>query len=264
MKSIETANYILAAGDGQGRGTYIIIRKADDACALRNTGSEALIAYKQFERALKRGVEYFDALCAKETYAKDGEDIYGKMYAAGLNKPIEESKARRIGKAPELGAPYAVMKRLPKTPFKVMTAGGVIELPEPEEREAALTLVRTLARMSYDGEEIGGKEFLMENDDAVSTLNNLIMDARNIVEGQPEAVEKRFTVLGLYEDTGQIFSHAVAAADIFDAMRKAAAHPAYNDTLVILGALPGEHTLQGPGCDNDKTAYASDLIQQED
>jgi hypothetical protein len=38
-----------------------------------------------------------------------------------------------------------------------------------------------IARMTPDGEEIDGKEFVMENDDAVSTVNDLIDAARNLI-----------------------------------------------------------------------------------
>lgn len=48
----------------------------------------------------------------------------------------------------------------------------------------AVNLVRTIARMTYDGEEMAGKEFVMENDDAITTMNDLIMDARNLTDGQ--------------------------------------------------------------------------------
>jgi hypothetical protein len=40
----------------------------------------------------------------------------------------------------------------------------------------------TIARMTQDGEERAGEPFVMENDDAVSTLNRLIEDAREILE----------------------------------------------------------------------------------
>lgn len=45
-----------------------------------------------------------------------------------------------------------------------------------------LAMLRTIARMNYDGEEINDKEFVMENDDAVSTLSTIIQNARDMVE----------------------------------------------------------------------------------
>jgi hypothetical protein len=35
-----------------------------------------------------------------------------------------------------------------------------------------------IARMTQDGEEVDGEEFVMENDDAVDTVNDLIDQAR--------------------------------------------------------------------------------------
>lgn len=41
--------------------------------------------------------------------------------------------------------------------------------------------VQTIARMTQDGEEVDGEEFVMENDDAVSTVNRLIDEARKLL-----------------------------------------------------------------------------------
>ena len=49
------------------------------------------------------------------------------------------------------------------------------------ERPKLLAFAATIARMTQDGEEVNGKEFIMENDDAVSTLNALIDEARGLV-----------------------------------------------------------------------------------
>jgi hypothetical protein len=43
-------------------------------------------------------------------------------------------------------------------------------------------LTKTLAAMTMDGEEVDGVPFVMENDDAVSTLNRLIQEARSCVQ----------------------------------------------------------------------------------
>ena len=45
----------------------------------------------------------------------------------------------------------------------------------------------TIARMTQDGEEVNGREFVMENDDAVTTLNDLISQARELVEAHAKA-----------------------------------------------------------------------------
>lgn len=68
MKDIETPNYRLAVGTGPGAGTFIIIRAADNATTLRNTGSEALEQYKLYETARGISPEAFDALCKTESY----------------------------------------------------------------------------------------------------------------------------------------------------------------------------------------------------
>lgn len=46
-----------------------------------------------------------------------------------------------------------------------------------------IEFISLIARMNYDGEELpDGEEFLMENDDAVMTLNELIHVAREMLE----------------------------------------------------------------------------------
>lgn len=44
--------------------------------------------------------------------------------------------------------------------------------------------IQTIANMTQDGEEINGKDFVMENDDAIATLNDLIDRARALVAKQ--------------------------------------------------------------------------------
>jgi len=48
--------------------------------------------------------------------------------------------------------------------------------------------VSQIAQLTKDGEEVRGKEFIMENDDAVSTLNELITVARGLVASDKEHV----------------------------------------------------------------------------
>lgn len=55
--------------------------------------------------------------------------------------------------------------------------------------EDLLKFVQQIARMTADGEEVEGREFIMESDDAVSTLNGLIDEARALVAPKPEAAE---------------------------------------------------------------------------
>lgn len=54
----------------------------------------------------------------------------------------------------------------------------------PDDYPAMLKLIQQLARMNYDGEEgkgADGDDFVMENDDAVSTLSMTIREAREIL-----------------------------------------------------------------------------------
>ena len=56
----------------------------------------------------------------------------------------------------------------------------------PDDYPAMLKLTQQLARMNYDGEEINPghgeiEEFVMENDDAVSTLSGVIREAREVL-----------------------------------------------------------------------------------
>jgi|GEM_PF-6168550 len=44
----------------------------------------------------------------------------------------------------------------------------------------AVALIDTIARMTADGEERDGEPFIMENDDAVTTLSDLIEQARAV------------------------------------------------------------------------------------
>lgn len=47
-------------------------------------------------------------------------------------------------------------------------------------------LVTQIASMTKDGEDVEGEEFVMENDDAVSTINNLIEMARELIDKERE------------------------------------------------------------------------------
>jgi hypothetical protein len=65
----------------------------------------------------------------------------------------------------------------------------------PDDYLRLWALAGTLARMKYDGEESaepGGDDYVMENDDAVSTLSETIRIARDIVSeaAPPEHIDK--------------------------------------------------------------------------
>lgn len=72
----------------------------------------------------------------------------------------------------------------------------------------------------------------------------------------------KFTVIGMYDDTGQAFADSVEAADASEAMRLVAACSLAPSDLCIIGAIEGEHTLAAPCEDSGKTAFAIDLLEE--
>lgn len=82
---------------------------------------------------------------------------------------------------------FGMVTVLPKT-FNQICNDRVERAQPPEDR--ALRLIRQIARLTYDGEMIDGKEFTMENDDAVETLSGLISSARDIAGVTPKDSEE--------------------------------------------------------------------------
>lgn len=72
---------------------------------------------------------------------------------------------------------------------------------------------------------------------------------------------EKFTIFGYYDDTGQVFSESIFAADAYAAMRLIAEQSEAPDTLCIIGAVLGEQTIITPGEDNGSSAFACDLIE---
>lgn len=77
---------------------------------------------------------------------------------------------------------------------------------------------------------------------------------------------KKFTVIGFYEYTGQVFAYPVRAEDEHAAMALAV-NGDYIDMsdssdVCVVGAVPGDHKLFAPCEDTGKIAYASDLVQE--
>jgi hypothetical protein len=70
---------------------------------------------------------------------------------------------------------------------------------------------------------------------------------------------KDYTVIGVYENTGEAFADHVTAMDAYSAMTQVADGPDCADDLCIIGAVLGHHVLDTPGDDNMATAYAPDL-----
>ena len=76
---------------------------------------------------------------------------------------------------------------------------------------------------------------------------------------------KSFTVVGVYDDTGQVFADHVIARDAHEAMRLAsrpAVAASAGTDLQIIGAIEGHHALTAPCEDAGKAAYASDLSDE--
>lgn len=70
-----------------------------------------------------------------------------------------------------------------------------------------------------------------------------------------------WTVIGMYEDTGQVYSETVMAEDAYRAMAIVSTDIEEDrDTLCVLGAIQGDHYIVTPGEDNGSAAFAIDLI----
>ena len=72
----------------------------------------------------------------------------------------------------------------------------VAPIPVPATAEF-YDFVALISRMTQDGEEIDGEEFVMENDDAVDTVNDLIDQARALIlkatNGAPNMTQQKLT-----------------------------------------------------------------------
>jgi len=66
-----------------------------------------------------------------------------------------------------------------------------------------------------------------------------------------------YSVIGYYEDTGQVFLDYIVSDDPYHAM--AAVSKGKPETLCILGATRGSIEVITPGDDNGLAAYAVDL-----
>ena len=73
---------------------------------------------------------------------------------------------------------YVGLHGLENTPYENVLNGTNFYIKQNERIE----FIQLIARMTMDGEEIDGKEFVMENDDAISTLNSLIDTARDLLK----------------------------------------------------------------------------------
>jgi hypothetical protein len=74
-----------------------------------------------------------------------------------------------------------------------------------------------------------------------------------------------YTVIGVYDDNGQVFTDHIMARDAHEAMRlasKPAVVASAGTDLQIIGVIEGRHTLTAPCEDRGTTAYASDLSEE--
>ena len=70
-----------------------------------------------------------------------------------------------------------------------------------------------------------------------------------------------FTVIGLYDDTGQVFADSVRAADPHEAMAIVARRR--NDDAQIIAAVKGKHMVVPPCEDSGKSAWCCDLVDAD-
>jgi hypothetical protein len=120
----------------------------------------------------------------KAEYRRDTREVRPPMDAS------REMKALVIGVDPagKAGDNTAVVLRIgsERHILRQPLASAFIELAK-EHKPELLAFASKIARMTQDGEELDGREFVMENDDAVATLNDLISQARDLIESQAKA-----------------------------------------------------------------------------
>ncbi len=62
----------------------------------------------------------------------------------------------------------------------------IFRMSKPKYSE--FDFISQIARLTPDGEEVDGEEYVMENDDAVATLSRLIDEARQLVTDRKQAM----------------------------------------------------------------------------
>lgn len=73
-------------------------------------------------------------------------------------------------------------------------------------------------------------------------------------------MSKEYTIIGVFDDTGEVVNYACVADDAYDAMRKLAELHEGNDNLQILGTIEGRHVITAPGSEGSRAAYANDVL----
>lgn len=69
----------------------------------------------------------------------------------------------------------------------------------------------------------------------------------------------KYTVIGVFDDTGEVVHTFNEARDATQAMVNVSKIFDLNTELQIIGAIEGEHCMTKPGDDNLRSSYASDM-----
>jgi hypothetical protein len=79
---------------------------------------------------------------------------------------------------------------------------------------------------------------------------------------------RKFTVITLRDDTGEVMSCVQRAHDPHEAMAQVATaiHKSmtYSSDTQVICAIPGDHDIMQPCEDSSKAAYVADLIEEEE
>jgi len=74
---------------------------------------------------------------------------------------------------------------------------------------------------------------------------------------------RKFTVIGVYDSTGEVIADWQRAIDAHSAMRRTAEQRNTNGDLTIIGAIAGHKAITAPCEDSGKEAAALDLTQYD-
>ena len=74
--------------------------------------------------------------------------------------------------------------------------------------------------------------------------------------------ESIYTVIGTYEETGQVFATCVGANTVTEAFGKAIQESDSPDTLQLISAIPGRHDVVTPCMDSGRACMACDFPVQ--
>lgn len=72
----------------------------------------------------------------------------------------------------------------------------------------------------------------------------------------------KFTIIGMYEDTGKLFVRSVDAIDVWEAFGDLSIPKSAN--LVLVGAVAGHVAVIAPGDDSGRTCFSIDYQTAEE